>query len=220
MTQEIFAALARMRIIPVVEIDDIATGVKLARTLTAAGLPVMEVTLRTPNALAVIREISSEMPDFLLGAGTLLSARDVDAAASAGAHFLVSPGRTDSLTRAATTSGLPLVPGAITASEVMAAVDAGHSHVKFFPAAQFGGAAAIAAMVPPLRASGVMFMPTGGIRPENAMDYLSLDAVFAVGGTWIASKDLLAAQRFEVISERALAAITLTSPLTETIEGS
>ena len=220
MNQDVFASLSRMRIIPVVEIDDVATGVRLAQTLTEAGLPVMEVTLRTPQALAVIQEISRELPNFLLGAGTLLTSEDIHAAARAGAKFLVSPGRTDSLTLASIENGLPLVPGAVTVSEVMSAVDAGHTHVKFFPAAQFGGAAAIAAMAPPLRASGVRFMPTGGIRPENVMDYLAIDTIFAVGGTWIAPKDLLTNQRFDTISERVTAAISLLRHSDDNHEGS
>jgi len=203
------SALSEIRVVPVVEIEDAATALRLADTLMSAGLPAMEVTLRTPAALDAIRIVSRERPHFLIGAGTLLTAADVTSAAEAGARFLVSPGRTQSLTAAARDVGLALVPGAVTPSEILDAVDAGHRHVKFFPAAQFGGAAAIAALAAPLKASGVRFMPTGGIRPDNADSYLNLDAVFAIGGTWIAPSELLREAQFNTIAQRASDAVSL-----------
>lgn len=207
MTSDVVEQLEAVRVVPVVEIVEVATAVPLARALAEAQLPAMEVTLRTPAALDAIRAIAAEMPDFAVGAGTLLTSADVFAAAEAGARFLVSPGRTDVLTVAAHETGLPFVPGAVTASEVMLAVEAGHRRIKFFPAEQSGGAAAIASLVAPLRALGVRFMPTGGIRPENVHQYLSITEVFAVGGTWIAPRDVLAAGRFDTVTHRARAAL-------------
>jgi len=209
MTDSVLATLAGLRIVPVVEIEEVSSALPLADALIEAGLPAMEVTLRTPAALAAIREVRRERPGFLVGAGTLLTAADVSAAATAGAQFLVSPGRTDALTAAARDSGLELVPGAVTPSEIMGALDAGHTHVKFFPAAQYGGAAAISSLAAPLAATGVRFMPTGGIRPESLASYLAVAAVFAVGGTWIAPRDLLREARFDVVAERAVAALAV-----------
>jgi len=204
------SALERLtlaRIVPVVEITDVARGVQLARTLAAAGLPVAEVTLRTPAALEAIRAIASEVPDFLVGAGTLLTPAQIDDAAEAGAHFGVSPGFTPALSRAASDAGLSFVPGAVTASEVLAATESGHTHLKFFPAEQSGGAGTIAAFAAPFAALGVRFMPTGGVRPANLDAYLGLATVFAIGGTWIASRDQIAEGRFSEITQAARTAV-------------
>ncbi len=209
MTVDVLSVLDRVRVVPVVEIVDATTAVPLARALAAAGLPAVEITLRTPAALDAIRAIADEVPDFALGAGTLLTPADVRAAVRAGARFLVAPGRTAALSAAAEETGLPFVPGAVTASEVMAAAEAGHRRVKFFPAEQSGGAAGLAALIAPLRALGLRFMPTGGIRPDNLPAYAAIDEVFAVGGTWIAPRDVLAAGRFEIVTERARNAIAV-----------
>lgn len=210
----VVAALGSLRVIPVVEITDVAHAVPLARALTAAGLPAMEITLRTDAALDSIRAIADDDPTFAVGAGTLLTAKDVNAAAAAGSRFLVSPGLTDALSAAAEDNGLPFVPGAVTASEMMRAVEAGYRILKFFPAEQSGGAAAIRSLSTPLRALGIQFMPTGGVRAETLTDYLAISAVFAVGGTWIAPRDILAAERFDIVSDRARAALAVvTTPV-------
>jgi len=185
------AALRGLRIVPVVEIGDAERAVPLARALVAGGLPAMEVTLRTPAAIDAIAAIAREVPELLLGAGTLLTPSDVERAADAGAGFLVSPGRTDALDAAARATGLPFVPGVATASEALAAIDAGHLLLKLFPAEQCGGAAGLRSLAAPLRASGVSFMPTGGIRPDNLAGYLAIAEVAAVGGTWIAPRSLV-----------------------------
>lgn len=203
MSADVTPALRALRVVPVVEIGDVDHAVPLARALAEGGFPAMEVTLRTPAALEAIAAVAAELPDFLLGAGTLLTPGDVDRAATAGARFLVSPGRTGALETAAAATGLPFVPGAVTASEVMAAVDAGHRLVKFFPAAQSGGAAALSSLAAPLRASGVGFMPTGGIRLENLPEYLGVPEVVAVGGTWIAPRALVDAGDFTGITALA-----------------
>lgn len=199
--------LSAARIVPVVEIADVASGLELARTLTEAGLPMMEVTLRTPAALDAIRAISSELPGFLVGAGTLLTTRQIDDAVAAGAQFGVSPGFAPALSAAAAGADLPLVPGAVTASEILAAADAGHTHVKFFPAEQSGGANAISSLTAPFAAMGIRFMPTGGIRLDNLAGYLALPSVFAIGGTWIAPRADISNRRFDKIREAARVAV-------------
>lgn len=199
--------LTAARIVPVVEIVDVARGVQLARTLTEAGLATMEVTLRTPAAMEVIRAIRAEVPDFLVGVGTLVSVRQVEDAIEAGALFGVSPGFTTPLSHAAAAGDLPFVPGTTSASEILTAAEAGHTHVKFFPAEQSGGAAAIAALAAPLAALGIRFMPTGGIRPSNLDAYLALPSVFAIGGTWIAPRQVISEGRFDQIATAARTAV-------------
>lgn len=192
-------------VVPVIEIDNEADAVRLARTLTGAGLPVVEMTLRTPTALDAIARIAAECPECLVGAGTLLTAEMVRAAAEAGARFGVSPGLSAACLSAATEYGLPYIPGVVTPSEAMAAVDAGLRHLKFFPAAAYGGPPAIRALAAPLAATGVRFLPTGGVTAGNAADYLSLSCVFAVGGTWLAPRSDIAAGRWDDIAARVRA---------------
>jgi len=207
MSAGVIARLTAARIVPVVEIADAARGVALAHTLAEAGLPMMEVTLRTPAALDAIRAISAEVPDFLVGAGTLLTTRQLEDAVAAGAHFGVSPGFSAALSGAALGADLPFVPGATTATEILAAAESGHTHLKFFPAEQSGGAAAIASLTAPFAALGIRFMPTGGIRPSNLDAYLALPSVFAIGGTWIAPRDAIAEGAFEAIGAAARTAV-------------
>lgn len=207
MTGSVIERLTLARIIPVVEITDARKGVELARSLSAAGLPIAEVTLRTPAALEAIRAIASEVPDFLVGAGTLLTSAQVAEAAAAGAHFGVSPGFTRTLSQSAADADLPFLPGAVTASEVLAAAESGHTHLKFFPAEQSGGTSAIAAFSAPFAGLGIRFMPTGGVRPANLNSYLAIPSIFAIGGTWIAPRDQITAGRFTEIAEAARAAV-------------
>lgn len=206
-TADVIARLRAARIVPVVEITSAAQGVRLAEVLTEAGLPVAEVTLRTPAALDAIRAIAEALPDFLIGAGTLMTGEHVSAAAAAGARFGVSPGFTPGLSAAATAAGLPFVPGVSSASEALAAFECGHRELKFFPAEQSGGASAIAALGGPFAPLEISFMPTGGIRPETVGSYLDLHNVFAVGGTWIARKDAIAEERFDEIALAARDAV-------------
>ncbi|ROS48858.1 bifunctional 4-hydroxy-2-oxoglutarate aldolase/2-dehydro-3-deoxy-phosphogluconate aldolase [Frigoribacterium sp. PhB24] len=205
------AALRALRVVPVVEIANAADALPLARALMAGGLPAMEITLRTPAALDAIAAVADSLPDFVLGAGTLLGPLDVEAAVQAGARFLVSPARTTLLDDAARASGLMFVPGVSTATEALTAIDAGHRLLKFFPAEQSGGAAGLRSLATPLRASGVGFMPTGGIRPENLVDYLAVPEVAAVGGTWIAPRDVVDSGDFAEVTARAAAAVRVAS---------
>lgn len=189
-------------VIPVLVVDDIAQAKPLAETLVGAGLPVLEVTLRTPIAVDVIR-VMSEVPGSQVGAGTVLSADDVKAVKAAGATFAVTPGATDALIDAAAQENLPLLPGAATASEVMALMEKGFDTMKFFPAQAAGGVAMLKSWYGPL--SRVSFCPTGGVSEQNAGDYLSLPNVLCVGGSWITPKAMLEAGDWDGIAALAQA---------------
>ncbi|MBN2905398.1 MAG: bifunctional 4-hydroxy-2-oxoglutarate aldolase/2-dehydro-3-deoxy-phosphogluconate aldolase [Rhodobacteraceae bacterium] len=177
-------------VIPVLVIDDATQARPLAEALVAGGLPVIEVTLRTPAALKAIAEMA-DVTGAVVGAGTLITPADVEAAQAAGARFGVSPGATPALLDAARSGALPLLPGAATATEAMALLERGYSVQKFFPAQAAGGPAALKALAGPLPQIG--FCPTGGITPENAPDYLALPNTLCVGGSWIAPRPMLAA---------------------------
>jgi 2-dehydro-3-deoxyphosphogluconate aldolase/(4S)-4-hydroxy-2-oxoglutarate aldolase len=193
-------------IIPVLVIDDVAAARPLAEALIAGGLPVLEVTLRTPAALDAIRAMAG-VPGGHVGAGTLVTPEDVRAAKEAGATFGVSPGATDELLAACEAEGLPLLPGAATASEAMALLARGYDMLKFFPAEASGGAPALKAIGAPL--PQITFCPTGGITTANAETYLALDNVICAGGSWVAPKDLVAAGRWAEIEALARAASKL-----------
>ena len=175
-------------------------AVPLAEALVAGGLPALEVTLRTPAALDVIRAMAS-VEGGMVGAGTLLTPEDVRAAKEAGARFGVSPGITDRLVAACEEADLPLLGGVATVGEAMGMLERGYNVCKFFPAEANGGAKALKAFAGPL--PQMNFCPTGGVTPENAKDYLSLPNVLCVGGSWIASSDLVNAGKWSEIEERA-----------------
>lgn len=200
------ALCARAPVIPVLVIEDAAHAAPLTRALVAGGLPVLEVTLRTPAALAAIRAMAA-VEGAVVGAGTVLTREDAMRAADAGARFAVSPGLTDALAEACAAAGLPLLPGAVTASEVMRAAETGYDLLKFFPAEAAGGVAALAALAGPLPRIG--FCPTGGITAENAGRYLGLPNVICVGGTWLARPSDLQAGDWAAIEARARAAAAL-----------
>ena len=193
-------------VVPVLVVHDIATARPLAAALIAGGLPVLEVTLRTPAALSVIREMA-DIPGGIVGAGTVLSAEDAKQARAAGAQFAVSPGATDRLLEACEAADLPLMPGAATASEAMALLERGYTVQKFFPAEASGGAAALKAIGAPL--PQILFNPTGGIGPNNALDYLRLSNVRSVGGSWVAPADLIAKGDWDGIRTLAAEAAAL-----------
>lgn len=195
-------------VIPVLVIDDLGSAADLARALVAGGLPALEVTLRTPQALDAIRAMAA-VPGGIVGAGTLITPEDVRAARAAGARFGVSPGATDRLLAACEAEGLPLLPGAATATEVMALLEKGYTVQKFFPAEASGGAPALKAIGAPI--PQVRFCPTGGVGPDNARDYLALANVMCVGGSWVAPKDLIARRDWQGITALARAARGLTA---------
>ena len=177
-------------IVPVLVVDDVADAKPLAQALVAGGLPALEVTLRTPAALDVISAMA-EVEGGVVGAGTLVTPEDAEAAVNAGALFGVSPGATDALLDACEALGLPLLAGAATASEAMRLLARGYDMLKFFPAEASGGAPALKAIGAPL--PQISFCPTGGVSPKNAETYLSLPNVVCAGGSWVAPKDLVKA---------------------------
>ncbi len=195
-------------IVPVLVIEDAAQAAYLAEALVAGGLPALEVTLRTPAALDAIRAMAN-VPGGVVGAGTLITPDDVKAAKEAGAHFGVSPGATDKLMAACEAEGLPLLPGAATATEAMHLLAQGYDMLKFFPAEASGGASALKAIGAPL--PQVSFCPTGGVSPGNARDYLGLANVVCAGGSWVAPKAMVRAGDWAGFEQLAREAATLTA---------
>ena len=187
-------------VVPVLVVDDARIAQDLAKALVAGGLPALEVTLRTPAALDVIRAMA-EVEGGVVGAGTLLTPDDVSAAAAAGAQFGGSPGETDRLLEACVDADLPLLPGAATATEAMALLEKGYTVQKFFPAEASGGAAALKSLASPL--PQISFCPTGGVSLKNAPDYLGLPNTLCVGGSWVAPANLIAAGDWDGITALA-----------------
>jgi 2-dehydro-3-deoxyphosphogluconate aldolase/(4S)-4-hydroxy-2-oxoglutarate aldolase len=172
-------------VIPVLVVDDVKQARPLAEALVSGGLAVLEETLRTPAALAVIREMK-KVPGALVGAGTVTNESQLDAALAAGSEFIVSPGLTDGLGRAAIATGVPFLPGVATAGDIMRGLDLGLTRFKFFPAMASGGMPALKAQAAVF--GDVRFCPTGGISEESAPDWLALEAVLCVGGSWVTGK--------------------------------
>ncbi|MBL8359332.1 MAG: bifunctional 4-hydroxy-2-oxoglutarate aldolase/2-dehydro-3-deoxy-phosphogluconate aldolase [Rubrivivax sp.] len=205
MTPHELAALGP--VIPVIVLQREADAVPLARALVAGGVRVLEVTLRTPAALAAMRAIVREVPEAIVGAGTLRSVADVRAAIDAGCRFGVSPGYLDEIGAACREGGLPLLPGVATASELMAAQRDGHDFVKFFPATAAGGIPMLKALAGPF--PDVSFCPTGGITVETAPQFLALPQVKVVGGSWLTPADAIAAGDWPRITQLAREASAL-----------
>lgn len=176
-------------VIPVIVLNDVAHAVPMARALVAGGIRMLEVTLRTPQALACIEAIAKEVPEAVVGAGTVRTRADAQAAAMAGARFAVSPGYTSVVGQACRDAGLALLPGVATGSEIMMAQEDGFTELKFFPASQAGGAAMLKAWGGPF--FDVKFCPTGGVTLHNAPDFLALANVVCVGGSWLVPADAL-----------------------------
>lgn len=194
-------------VIPVIVLNEVAHAVPMARALVAGGIRMLEVTLRTPVALACMEAIAREVPEAVVGAGTVRSAADAHAAARAGARFAVSPGYTARVGQACRDVGLPLLPGVATGSEIMAAAEDGYTDLKFFPALQAGGAAMLKAWAGPF--FDVRFCPTGGVSAQNAADFLALPNVACVGGSWLVPGDALAAGDWARVERLARAAKSL-----------
>jgi 2-dehydro-3-deoxyphosphogluconate aldolase/(4S)-4-hydroxy-2-oxoglutarate aldolase len=204
---EIGEVVGRGPVIPVIVLDSEDVAVPLARALVAGGLTVLEVTLRTPAALGGIERIAAEVPEAVVGAGTVVQPGDAAAAVKAGARFLVSPGSTPSLLTAFGDIGVPALPGAATASEVLALAELGYRHVKFFPAEPAGGVPYLKSLAGPL--PGVQFCPTGGITAESAPGYLALPNVGCVGGSWMLPVSLLVHRDWQTIAQLASDAAAL-----------
>lgn len=199
--------LAGVRIVPIVVIDDADKAVPLAECLLAAGLEVIEVTLRTEAGIEAIRRIADEVPGMIVGAGSIRTVDHVEAVVAAGAKFGVAPGATGRLLNAVNRAGLPFIPGAITPSEVMRLLQRGYTLQKFFPAEISGGIKFLEAIGAPLPEA--RFVPTGGISAQLAQDYLALGNVAAVGGSWITPKAMLEAGDFDAIRRIAADAAQL-----------
>jgi 2-dehydro-3-deoxyphosphogluconate aldolase/(4S)-4-hydroxy-2-oxoglutarate aldolase len=194
-------------VIPVIVLHDVAHAVPLARALVAGGVRMLEVTLRTPQALACMEAIARHVPEAVLGAGTVRSPAEAQAAARAGARFAVSPGYTPRVGQACRELGLPLLPGVATGSEIMMAMEDGFTQLKFFPALQAGGLAMLKAWSGPF--GEIRFCPTGGITLQNAADFLALPNVVCVGGSWLVPAEAMAQGDWERITRLASETATL-----------
>ena len=201
------AIAARSPVIPVLTIETIETAVPLAQALVKGGLPVLEITLRTKAALAAIRAVAAEVPEAVVGAGTVLDPAQLDQVQRAGCHFAVSPGCTEALARAARSSGIPFLPGVQTVSEAMTLRELGFGILKLFPADVAGGVTWIKAVGAPL--SDLRFCPTGGITAETAPAYLALANVACVGGSWVAPRVVVATGDWQSVERLAAAAAAL-----------
>ena len=194
-------------VIPVIVIENVSAALPLARALVAGGVRVLEITLRTPAALASVATIAREVPDAVVGVGTVTRPEDLVASRQAGATFAVSPGLTPLLAQAAAESGLPLLPGTMTPSDVIAAIAAGYRQMKLFPAQQAGGIGMLKAMAGPF--PDIVFCPTGGIKYESAPDFLALANVACVGGSWLTPQAAVAAGDWAAITDLARQASAL-----------
>lgn len=195
--RDVAAEFAKIKIVPVVKIDDVKDAVPLAEALVEGGLPCAEVTFRTEAAAEAIKNMKEAFPDMLVGAGTVLTCSQVDEAMEAGAEFIVSPGLNPKTVEYCQEKDIPVFPGVATASEIEKAMDLGLKAVKFFPAEVNGGIPAIRALSAPY--FQMKFMPTGGVNPENVKDYLAVESIFACGGTWMVKDTLIREGNFEEI---------------------
>ena len=205
--KEIAEKFQKFGVVPVVVLEDTKDAVPLAKALVEGGLPCAEVTFRTEAAEESIRFMAEQFPEMLVGAGTVLTTEQVDAAVGAGAKFIVSPGFDSKIVDYCLEKDIPVFPGCITPSEVAQAVKRGLKVVKFFPAEQFGGVATIKAMAAPY--TMLKFMPTGGVSLKNLKDYLSCDKILCCGGSWMVKGDMIKAGEFDKISEMAKDAVAL-----------
>ncbi|MFP4067471.1 MAG: bifunctional 4-hydroxy-2-oxoglutarate aldolase/2-dehydro-3-deoxy-phosphogluconate aldolase [Spirochaetaceae bacterium] len=204
---EVTSRLEEAGLVPVIAIDDAENAVPLARTFQEAGLPVAEITFRTQAAEEAIRAIAREVPEVLVGAGTVLTVAQVQSALSAGASFIVSPGFNPKVVDYCVENGIPVVPGINNPTGIEMALDRGLSRVKFFPSEASGGLTMLKAMSAPY--GNVQFMPTGGVKLHNLGEYLQAPMVFAVGGSWVATKDLIARKDFDEIGNRVREAVAV-----------
>lgn len=206
---EIVDQLKKIRIIPVLTLDKVDDGLKMCELLQECGLPAAEITFRTAIAAQLIREASRHFPDLLLGAGTVLCQRDLLHAFDAGARFAVAPGFNPLMVKSAVDSGIPFIPGINSASGIEQAAELGCRLFKFFPAEASGGVKMLRAIAAPYRHCGYFYLPTGGINAANAADYLAIKDVAAVGGTWLADVNAVAAGDWEKIRSGIVEAVKI-----------
>jgi 2-dehydro-3-deoxyphosphogluconate aldolase/(4S)-4-hydroxy-2-oxoglutarate aldolase len=204
---DLIEIIGAVPVVALVQADDPAVAVKTSQALAAGGLPVVEVVFRTDRALQCLRAVADEVPEMIAGAGTVLSAKQAEAAIDAGAKFIVSPGLDKDVVAVAKDHGVPIFPGIATASELQRAYNYGLEVVKFFPASIAGGVPAIKALASVFRS--MRFMPTGGVTPDNLADYLALPAVLACGGSWLTPADAIAAGDYDKVTEIAAKAVKI-----------
>lgn len=209
---DVVEVLAKERVLPVVVIDDADKAQRLGEAIVAGGLHTIEVTFRTAAAPAAVARLAAN-PDLLVGAGTVLSPDQVDAAVEAGARFVVSPGFSEAVVRRCRQRGVPVFPGVATATEIQAAIEAGLETVKFFPAAQLGGTTMIKALAAPFRS--VRFVPTGGVNSANLAEYLAVPSVLAVGGTWLCTPAVQREDAWDRVTADVAAAVAVVGAVTE-----
>ncbi len=206
MTSDALSTIRHYGVVPVVTVERLETALPLADALVDGGLPIAEITFRTPAAADVVRRLTEERPELLVGAGTVMTIENLQAAKVSGARFGVAPGLNPEVVAAAARANLPFIPGVATASEIERGLALGCRLLKLFPAALLGGPAMVNVLSGPFAHTGVKFMPSGGVTAETLADYLSFPAVVAVGGTWIAPKEIIAAGDWQEIRCRAGAA--------------
>ena len=211
--ETVIGALSRIRIVPVLVLEEVKSGLKMCEILAENGLPAVEITFRTAAAAEIIREAAKNFPQLYLGAGTILNLRDLDRAFDAGAKFAVAPGFNPTVVKAAVSAGRPFAPGVCTPSEVEQAMELGCRLLKFFPAEAAGGVKMLKSIIAPYRHLGIRFMPTGGVTTANAADYLALKEVAAVGGTWLGKSDEIKAGNWSGIAATVKAAAELKNNL-------
>ena len=210
MTQQtILDRVAALGVVPVIAIEKVDLALPLADALLEGGLPLVEITFRTPAAAEVIRKLARERPQLVIGAGTVLSSANLQAAKASGAAFGVAPGLNPEIVKEAQQIGLPFMPGVATPSEIEQGLALGCKLLKFYPAEALGGVAMIEALAGPYKHTGVRFMPTGGVNPGNLESYLKQGMVAAVGGTWLARNEDLLAGKWNDIRQRCRAAMDL-----------
>lgn len=207
MSKDISKTLQSVPVVPLVQADDPAIAIKTSKALAAGGLTVVEVVFRTDRALECLQAVARDVPEMVAGAGTVLSAKQAEAAFDAGAQFIVSPGLDDGVVAVAKERGAPVYPGIATASELQHAFNLGLTVVKFFPASIAGGVPAIKALASVFRT--MRFMPTGGISPGNLAEYLAVPAVLACGGSWLTPSDAIAANDYNKITRLAEEALQI-----------
>lgn len=208
-TANVVEKLNEIKIVPVLVLNDLDSGLKMCEILVECGLPAAEITFRTQAAESIIKAASDRFPELYLGAGTILNTADLDRAFNAGAKFAVAPGFNPTVVKAAVAKGYAFAPGICTPSELEQAHELGCKFLKFFPAEAAGGVPMLKSLIAPYKHLGVRFMPTGGVSTANVTDYISIKEVVAVGGTWLGKADDIAAGNWDKIREVVKAAVAL-----------
>ncbi len=208
-TQAVVERLSEIRIVPVLVLNDLDSGLKMCEVLAECGLPAAEITFRTAAAADIIKAAAERFPELYLGAGTILNVNDLKRAFDSGAKFAVAPGFNPTVVRAAVENGFAFAPGICTPSEVEQAYELGCKFLKFFPAEAAGGVAMLKSLIAPYKHLGIRFMPTGGVTTANVLEYLALKEVAAVGGTWLGKADDINNGNWDAIRDTVKKAVAL-----------